>query len=156
MTRGVFYCYEVPIANLAKIEWLVEKPIRDWELEADVGRPVWMVKYDANHPSMQKINRLDTCKVCQFGGVVFDDDIEDNAEDECQETTLVWCASTQKSDLTSVFVTPHNGWSKIRERTLSLMGFFQKMVRDKLPLYCQTSQELRTLTSQWSMSEIQR
>ena len=76
MTRGVFYCYEVPTANLAEIEWLVEKPIRDWELEADVGKPVWMVKYDANHPSMQKINRLDTCKECRFGGIVFDDDSE--------------------------------------------------------------------------------
>lgn len=158
MTRGVFYCYQVPRANLAEIEWLVEKPIRDWELEADVGKPVWMVKYDANHPTMQKVNRLDTCKECQFGGIVFDDDddIEDEAEDECQEITLVWCESTQNSDLTSVVTTPHNGWSKIRDRALSLMAFFHKIVRDIFALCCQTSPELRTLTSPWSMSEIQR
>lgn len=156
MTRGVFYCYQIPKANFAEIEWIIEKPIRDRELEAEVGQPVWMVKYDADHPSMQKINRFDTCKECQFRGIVFDDDIEDEVDDESQEITLVWCESPQKTGFTSVFVTPHNCWSKIRERAISLMAFFHKMARDKVALYCRRSQELTVLTSPWSMSEIQR
>ncbi|HEY9727942.1 MAG TPA: hypothetical protein V6D50_15950 [Chroococcales cyanobacterium] len=156
MTRGVFYCYQIPRANLAEIEWIVEKPIRDRELEAEVGQPVWMVKYDTAHPSMQKMNRFDTCKKWLFGGIVFDDDIEDEADEESQEITLVWCQSPQKTGLTSVVVACHNFWSKIHERVPSLMAFFPKMVRNKFVLYCQTSQEQRAVTSLWQMSEIQR
>jgi len=90
MTQGVFYCYHIPLSNLAEIDWLVENPIRDWELEAEVGEQVWRVHYNPDHPSMQTINRLDTCTACQFFGVVFDDDLEDDGEEECQEVTVLW------------------------------------------------------------------
>lgn len=90
MTQGVFYCYQVPLSNLLKLDWIVGNPIRDWELEAEVNQPVWRVYYNPEHPKMQKFNRLDTCTACQFFGVVFDDDIEDDFEEECQEATLLW------------------------------------------------------------------
>jgi hypothetical protein len=90
MTKGVFYCYQIPRCNLARLDWIVENPIRDWELEVEVGQPVWRVEYNPNHPSMQKFNRLTTCTACQFLGVVFDDDVEDDLEEEWQEATLVW------------------------------------------------------------------
>ncbi len=94
MSKGVFYCYNIPLSNLAAIDWLVEKPIRDWELEAEVGEPVWRVQYNPDHPSMQPFNRLNTCIAYQFFDVVFDDDIEAEFEDECQEATLFWHESS--------------------------------------------------------------
>ncbi len=90
MNTGIFYCYKIPEFERALIDWLVENPIRDWELEVEVNQPVWRVQYNPDHPNMQKFNRLDTCTSCQFFGVVFDDDVENYFEEECQEVTLVW------------------------------------------------------------------
>lgn len=41
-------------------------------LEEALGQPVWMVRYNADHPDMQKFNRLQTCRKCQFLDVVME------------------------------------------------------------------------------------
>ncbi len=98
MNTGIFYCYKIPEFELALIDWLVENPIRDWELEAEVGQQVWRVRYKADHPRMQTFNRLDTCREYKFFDVVFDDEVEEEVEDESQEVTIFWnpipCLST--------------------------------------------------------------
>lgn len=79
-----------------KIDWLIEYPVRDWEFEVVLGQEVWMVQYDADHPSMQNWNRLDTCYACGFSEVVFEDDVfedvcEGDSSDIWQEDTRVIC-----------------------------------------------------------------
>ena len=80
-----------------KIDWLVEYPSRDLEFERALGQEIWMVKYDADHPSMQKLNRLDTCYNCGFLDVVFEDDVfeedayEADSEEQWQQETLIIC-----------------------------------------------------------------
>ena len=88
MVIGVFYCYQIPIAEFNLIDWLIAIPVRDWELEEALGQPVWMVRYNADHPDMQKFNRLQPCRKCQFLDVVFEDDVVDNFEFEGQDTTV--------------------------------------------------------------------
>jgi hypothetical protein len=89
MVFGVFYCYQIPITDFNSIDWLIAIPVRDWELQEALGQPVWMVRYNADHPDMQKYNRLQTCRKFQFSSVVFEDDVIDTWEFEGQETTVV-------------------------------------------------------------------
>lgn len=87
MVIGVFYCYQIPIADLKSIDWLIAIPVRDWELEEALGQPIWMVRYKADHPDMQNFNRLQTCRKCRFSDVVFEDDVVDTFEVEGQDPT---------------------------------------------------------------------
>jgi hypothetical protein len=89
MVIGVFYCYQIPIVDLNSIGWLIAIPVRDWELEEALGQPVWMVRYNADHPDMQTYNRLKTCRRFQFSSVVFEDDVVDTFEFEGQDNTEV-------------------------------------------------------------------
>lgn len=95
MTRGTFYCCQIPsIADLKKIDWLIEYPARDWEFEVILGQEVWMVQYDVDHPSMQNWNRFTTCYAWGFSEVVFEDDVledvpDDDPSDSWQEDTVV-------------------------------------------------------------------
>jgi hypothetical protein len=50
MPIGIFYCSEIPIYDLAEIDWLIQNPIHDTELEEDLEEDVWMVEYDTAHP----------------------------------------------------------------------------------------------------------
>jgi hypothetical protein len=88
MVIGVFYCYQMPISEFNLIDWLIAIPVRDWELEEALGQPVWMVRYNADHPDMQKFNRLQTCRKFQFSSIVFEDDVVETFEFEGQETTV--------------------------------------------------------------------
>ncbi len=89
MIRGTFYCYHLPTVGLDSIDWLIETPTRDWELEADVGQPVWIVQYNSQHPKMQKNNRFNTCQACGFSDIVFEDEIGYDFENEIQQITLI-------------------------------------------------------------------
>jgi hypothetical protein len=81
MGIGIFYCNQIPIYDLAEIDWLIVNPVRDWELEEAVGEPVWMVEYNAEHPDMQKSHRYHTCQKLGFLGAVFEDETE--LDDPC-------------------------------------------------------------------------
>ena len=70
----VFYCHQVPIFDLAEVDWLIQNPVRDRELEEELGEEVWMVEYDANHPDMKYHNRYYTCVKYGFLGVTFEDE----------------------------------------------------------------------------------
>lgn len=70
----VFYCNQIPMFDLAEIDWLIPIPVRDWELEEELGEQVWRVEYNAEHPDMQYYNRHDTCTRYGFLGVIFEDE----------------------------------------------------------------------------------
>ena len=77
----VFYCQQIPIFDLAEIDWLIQTPIRDWELEAELGEQVWRVDYDAEHPDMRHHKRYETCARWGFVGAIFEDDVR--LDDRC-------------------------------------------------------------------------
>lgn len=81
MAIGIFYCSQFPMYDVLEIDWLIQNPVRDWELEEEVGEPIWKVEYDADHLEMQYYNRHDTCKRWEFCGVAFED--EAILEDQC-------------------------------------------------------------------------
>jgi hypothetical protein len=67
--------------DLAEIDWLIQNPVREWELEEELGEPVWRVEYDAKHSNMQICNRYETCMVWGFLGATFED--EARLDDRC-------------------------------------------------------------------------
>lgn len=71
----IFYCTQIPVFDLAEIEWLIQIPSRDTELEKELGQQVWIVEYDASHPDMQLHNRHETCLSLGFSGTVFEDEV---------------------------------------------------------------------------------
>ncbi len=77
LTMGIeiFYCTQIPVFDLAEIEWLIQIPSRDKELEKELGQQVWIVEYDAGHPDMQFHNRHETCLSLGFSGTVFEDEV---------------------------------------------------------------------------------
>lgn len=81
MPIGIFYCSEIPIYDLAEIDWLIQNPLHDTELEEDLEEDVWMVEYDTDHPDMQYYNRDETCAKWGFIGTAFDD--EARLDDRC-------------------------------------------------------------------------
>lgn len=81
MSIGIFYCNQIPMYDLAEIDWLIQNPIREKELENELGEDVWKVEYDSSHPNMQIYNRDETCLVWGFLGAVFED--EARLDDRC-------------------------------------------------------------------------
>jgi hypothetical protein len=81
MPIGIFYCSQIPIYDLAEIDWLIQNPVPDRELEEDLEEEVWMVEYDADHPDMQFYNRDETCIKWGFIGTTFED--EARLDDRC-------------------------------------------------------------------------
>jgi hypothetical protein len=74
MAIGIFYCSQFPIYDVVEIDWLIQNPVRDLELEEELGEEVWRVEYDAEHPDMQYHNRSETCARCGFLEATFEDE----------------------------------------------------------------------------------
>jgi hypothetical protein len=93
----IFYCNQIPMFDLAELDWLIQTPERDWELEEELGQEVWRVEYDAEHPDMQYYNRDETCLRVGFVGVIFED--EATLDDRCAIFPS-YCTSLLPSELT--------------------------------------------------------
>jgi hypothetical protein len=74
MSIGVFFCNQIPRLDLIEVNWLIQNPIRDQELEEELGEEVWMVEYNADHPDMQYHNRYYTCIRYGFLEATFEDE----------------------------------------------------------------------------------
>lgn len=74
MSIGAFYCNQIPMYDLAEIDWLIQNPVRERELEEELGEQVWRVEFDTEHPTMQLFNRHETCMVWGFIGAIFEDE----------------------------------------------------------------------------------
>ena len=93
----IFFCNQIPMFDLAEIDWLIQTPVRDRELEEELGEEVWRVEYDAEHPDMQYHNRYETCLRFGFLGAIFED--ETRLDDRCAIFPGS-CTSSLTSELT--------------------------------------------------------